>query len=246
MAAALTFYAGCSTVFQSEFQENMVPQKTALIAGASGLVGSYCLRMLLQSDYYTKVIAIVRKPLPLQHPKLEQKVIDFDKLAVTPGLIADDVYCCLGTTMKQAGSKANFYKVDFTYVVELAKATAKQFASKFLVVSAMGANPNSMFYYNRIKGQMEEAVQKFPFTAVHIFRPSLLLGERPKVRLGEKVGEALFAGLKFTMVGPLRKYRAVHARTVAKAMLQAAADNGGGIKIHNSEEIAAVDQVPEI
>jgi uncharacterized protein YbjT (DUF2867 family) len=223
----------------------MVPQKTALIAGASGLVGSYLLRMLLQSDRYAKVIAILRKPLPLQHPKLEQKIIDFDKIAVTPGLIADDVFCCLGTTMKQAGSKANFYKVDFTYVVELAKVTSQQFASKFLVVSAMGADAGSVFYYNQVKGQMEEAVQKLPFTAVHIFRPSLLLGKRQSVRIGEKVGEALFAGLKFAMVGPLRKYRAVHARTVARAMFQAALENGGGVKVHDSEEIAAAEIVRE-
>ena len=221
----------------------MVPQKTALIAGATGLVGSYLLRMLLQSDRYTKVIALVRRPISTQDPKLEQKIVDFDKLAVTPGLQADDVFCCLGTTMKKAGSKAAFYEVDYTYVVELAKATSQQFASQFLVVSSMGANKKSAFYYNRVKGEMEEAITRFPFTAIHIFRPSLLTGNRPETRLGEKVGEVLMGGLKFAMVGPLRKYRAVPARVVAKAMLQMAIDNGGGVKIHESDEIAGY-QIP--
>ena len=133
----------------------MVPQKTALIAGATGLVGSYLLRMLLQSDRYSKVIAVVRKPIEIKDTKLEQKVIDFDKLAVTPGLTADDIFCCLGTTMKKAGSKEKFYKVDYTYVVELAKVTSRQFASQFLVVSAMGTDKNSRFFYNRVKGEME-------------------------------------------------------------------------------------------
>jgi uncharacterized protein YbjT (DUF2867 family) len=221
----------------------MVPNKTALIAGATGLVGSYLLRMLLQSDRYNKVIALVRHPIDIQDPKLEQKIIDFNKLAVTPGLIADDVFCCLGTTMKKAGSKEKFYQVDFTYVTELAKITSRQFASQFLVISSMGADPNSSFYYNRVKGEMEEAVKKLPFTAVHIFRPSLLTGHRSETRLGEKVGSVLMGGLKFAMLGPLRKYRSIPAQVVAKAMLQMAIDNGGGIKIHQSDEIASYQVV---
>lgn len=216
----------------------MVPQKTALIAGATGLVGSYLLRMLLQSDRYSKVIAVVRKPIEIQDPKLEQKIIDFDKLAVTPGLIADDVFCCLGTTLKKAGSKEKFYQVDYTYVVELAKATSRQFATQFLVVSSMGANKNSSFFYNRVKGEMEEAITKLSFTAVHIFRPSLLTGNRQETRMGEKVGEIVMGGLKFAMLGPLKKYRAIPAKVVAKAMLQMAIDSGGGVKIHQSDEIA--------
>ena len=107
----------------------------------------------------------------------------------------------------------------------------------------MGANKKSAFYYNRVKGEMEEAITRFPFTAIHIFRPSLLTGNRPETRLGEKVGEVLMGGLMFAMVGPLRKYRAVPARVVAKAMLQMAIDNGGGVKIHESDEIAGY-QIP--
>ncbi|MFC5271797.1 oxidoreductase [Adhaeribacter terreus] len=218
----------------------MVPQKTALIAGASGLVGSYLLRMLLQSSHYDKVISVGRRKLELEHPKLEQRIVDFDKLAVTNNLIADNIFCCLGTTMKQAGSKENFYKVDYTYVVELAKATSKHFARQFLVVSAMGADPDSKFYYNRVKGDMEKAVKELPFTAVHIFRPSLLTGDRQESRLGEKIGEAVLSVLNPIMLGPLKKYRSVPARCVAKAMLLTALESGGGVKVHESDEIARI------
>jgi uncharacterized protein YbjT (DUF2867 family) len=221
----------------------MVPQKTALIAGASGLVGSYLLRMLLQSNHYDKVISVGRRNLELEHPKLEQLVVDFEKLAVTNNLIADDIFCCLGTTMKKAGSKENFYKVDYTYVVELAKATSRQFARQFLVVSAMGADPESKFYYNRVKGDMEKAVKALPFTAVHIFRPSLLTGDRQEKRLGEKIGEVVFTVLNPVMLGPLEKYRSVPARSVAKAMLQTALESGGGVKIHESDEIGKAGEV---
>jgi|SRR5690606_30636852 len=224
----------------------MMPQKTALIAGASGLVGSYLLRMLLQSSHYDQVISVGRRKLDLEHPKLKQLVVDFDKLAVSENLIADDIFCCLGTTMKKAGSKEKFYAVDHTYVVELAKATSKNFARQFLVVSAMGADANSRFYYNRVKGEMEAAVQKFPFTAVHIFRPSLLTGNREETRLGEKIGEVVMNVLNPVMLGPLKKYRSVEARSVAKTMLKTALESGGGVKIHESDEIAAVEeQLPD-
>ena len=181
----------------------MPPKKTALIAGASGLVGNYLLRMLLQSDHYAKVISIGRKTLSVIHPKLEQRIIDFDKLAATTDLVADDIFCCLGTTMKKARSKENFYKVDYTYVVNLAKATNAQYAHQFLVVSAMGANAGSTFYYNHVKGEMEAAISKLPFRAIHIFRPSLLTGDRQEKRLGEQVGEVVLAVLNPLMLGQL-------------------------------------------
>ncbi|MGV3589323.1 MAG: oxidoreductase [Adhaeribacter sp.] len=215
-----------------------LPQKTALIAGASGLVGSYCLRLLLQSNRYDKVIAIGRKALPMQHPKLRQLIIDFNKLdTYKHSLIADDIYCCLGTTIKEAGSKENFYKVDHTYVVNLAAITSANFASQFLVVSSLGANANSPIFYSRVKGQMENTVKPLPFLGVHIFQPSLLLGPRQQKRLGEKIGAVLMKTVGFLLVGPLKKYKAIAAEDVAKAMLYAATQDGAGIKIHDSETI---------
>ncbi|MBG8552499.1 NAD-dependent epimerase/dehydratase family protein [Hymenobacter guriensis] len=214
-------------------------QKTALIAGASGLVGQHLLPLLLASDRYAKVIAVGRRALPLVHPKLEQRVVDFDHLEEHRlRLIADDVYCCLGTTIRQAGSKEAFYKVDYLYVVKLAALTAANFAAQLMVVSAMGADADSRFYYNRVKGEMEAAVRQTPFRAIHLFRPSLLLGERADKRLGEQVGAVVLGLVKPLLVGPLRKYRAVSAEAVAQAMLGAAGQDGGGSRVYLSDEIA--------
>ena len=216
----------------------MASEKTALIAGATGLVGSYLLRLLLQSNYYGKVIAIGRRPLPFQDPKLEQKTVDFNALENLSELKADHVFCCLGTTMKKAGSKENFYRVDHTYVVNMAKAASRNPGTQFLVISSMGANKNSAFFYNRVKGEMEADLAQFPLAAVHIFRPSLLTGNRQESRFGEKIGETLMRILKPIMVGPLRKFRAIPAAVVAKAMLQKANENARGIYVYQSDEIA--------
>ncbi|WP_181305971.1 oxidoreductase [Rufibacter sp. XAAS-G3-1] len=216
----------------------MVSPKAALIAGASGLVGSHCLQLLLHSPRYSKVIAVGRKKLDISHPKLQQIIVDFDDLGKhRHSLIADDVYCCLGTTIKQAGSKENFRKVDYTYVVNLAKITAAHFAAQFLVVSALGADADSRIFYNQVKGEMEEAVKKLPFTAVHIFQPSLLLGERQEVRFGEKAAEVFMKGAGFLFNGPLRKYKGIPAKSVAKAMLEAAKQDGGGVLVHPNEQM---------
>ncbi|MFC6997338.1 oxidoreductase [Rufibacter roseus] len=216
----------------------MVSAKVALIAGASGLVGSHCLQLLLQSPRYSRVIAMGRSPLPVQHPKLQQLIVDFDHLEKhRHSLVADDVFCCLGTTIKKAGSKENFYKVDYTYVMKLAKLTASHFATQFLVVSALGADAQSRIFYNRVKGEMEETVKAMPFTAVHIFQPSLLLGDRQEFRLGEKVAAGFAKVFGFLMQGPLKPYRAIEAKTVAKAMLEAAKQDGGGVLVHSSEQM---------
>ncbi|RTQ50762.1 oxidoreductase [Hymenobacter gummosus] len=216
------------------------PQKVALIAGASGLVGSQLLPLLLNSGRYAKVISVGRRPLPLLHPLLVQRTVSFDDLeAHRLSLIADDVYCCLGTTMRQAGSKEAFYKVDFLYVVKLAALTAANFAAQLMVVSAMGADEGSTFYYNRVKGEMEAAVRQAPFRAIHIFRPSLLLGQRPEKRLGEQIGTVLLRVLGPLLVGPLRRYRGISAQAVAQAMLNAAYQDGGGVRVYQSDEIAA-------
>ena len=210
-------------------------QKTALLAGASGLIGSQLLPLLLNSERYAKVIVVGRKAVPVMHPKLTQVVTELGKLEdVRLKLIADDVYCCLGTTMKQAGSKEAFFKVDFLYVVQLAALSAGNFAAQFMVVSSMGANAESSVYYSRVKGEMEAAVGQTPFRAIHIFRPSLLLGERAQPRLGERVAAVVLRAVSPLMRGPLLKYRPVTGATVAAAMLRAAEDGGGGIRVHES------------
>lgn len=216
------------------------PQKVALIAGASGLVGSQLLPLLLNCGRYAKVISVGRRPLPLLHPLLVQRTLDFDQLEEHRlSLIADDVFCCLGTTMRQAGSKEAFYQVDFLYVVKLAALTAANFAVQFLVVSSMGADAHSRFYYSRVKGEMEAAVREAPFRAVHIFRPSLLLGTRAATRRGEQVGAVVLRLARPLLLGPLRRYRAIEAQTVAQAMLNAAYRNVSGAHVYASDEIQA-------
>ena len=219
-------------------------RKTALLAGATGLIGSKLLPLLLASERYSKVIVVGRRALPLTHPKLTQVVTDLDKLHdVRLQLIADDVFCCLGTTMSQAGSKEAFYKVDFLYVVTLAALTAGNFAAQLLVVSSMGADADSRVYYSRVKGEMEAAVRQVPFRAIHIFRPSLLLGERAQPRLGERVGTVALRLLQPLLRGPLLKYRPVSAAVVAAAMLRAAEEDGGGVRVHLSDELTQMPKV---
>ena len=214
-------------------------QKTALLAGATGLIGAQLLPLLLASERYAKVIVVGRRAVPTIHPKLVQVTTELDQLeAVRLRLIADDVYCCLGTTMKQAGSKEAFFKVDFLYVVQLAAVSASNFASRLLVVSSMGADAESRIYYSRVKGEMEAAVRQAPFRAIHIFRPSLLLGARDRPRAGESVAAVLMRAAAPLLRGPLLKYRPVTGAAVAAAMLRAAEDGGGGVRVHESEEFA--------
>jgi uncharacterized protein YbjT (DUF2867 family) len=208
-------------------------KKTALLAGATGLVGSTLLPLLLASERYAKVIVVGRRALATQHPKLTQVVTELSQLeAERLHLIADDVYCCLGTTRKQAGSKEAFFEVDFLHVVQLAAITAANFAAQFLVVSSLGADVESPFYYSQVKGEMEAAVRQTPFRAIHIFRPSLLLGQRAAPRLGERIGGWLLTLVRPLLRGTWQKYRPITATAVAQAMLQAAVEDGGGIRVH--------------
>lgn len=215
--------------------------RTALIAGASGLVGGHLLNLLLRSQRYSEVISVGRRELPLIFPNLEQRVVDFDNLNLhASDLVADDIFCCLGTTIKKAGSKGAFYKIDHTYVVELAKITANKGAAQFIVVSAMSADAGSMIFYNKVKGEMEQDVQQQSFTSVHFFRPSLLLGDREEQRTGEELASKIMKPLSSLMIGPLEKYKPIEAETVAKGMLYAASLDKPGVHVHPSDDIAGL------
>ena len=207
--------------------------KTAIVLGATGLIGSYCLEHLLKSDEYEKVIALVRKSTGMSHPKLIQQQIDFDSMSEYANLFAaDDVFCCLGTTIKVAGSQDAFRKVDYTYVAEAARLAANKGCRQFLVVSSIGANSKSSNFYLRVKGEMEEAVQKNSLEAIHIFRPSMLLGPRKEFRLGERIGKVLMTVFAPLLFGSLRKYKPIQAETVAKTMLDAAKTGKAGTHVY--------------
>jgi len=149
------------------------------------------------------------------------------------------VYCCLGTTIKKAGSQDAFRRVDHDYVVALAQAAKQAGARRFLLVSALGANPRSHIFYNRVKGEVERDVSAVAFAAVHIFRPSLLLGERAESRPLERLGTLAFGVLAPLLVGPLRPYRPIAAEAVAQAMVRAALGEGTGVRVHYYDEMTA-------
>lgn len=212
---------------------------TALLAGATGLVGRHLLDLLLAAPEYDRVVSLGRRKLDLTHPKLEQVVADFGALdKVTVNLRCDDAFCCLGTTIKQAGSREAHRAVDHVAVLALAWVARRNGAGRFFVVSSMGADAESHFFYNRVKGQTEEALQVLDFKTLAIFRPSLLLGVRPRPRLGERLMAAMLWLAEPMMVGRFRKYRAIQADVVARAMLRSSFGRGGqGLLIYPSDEI---------
>lgn len=215
--------------------------RTALLIGATGLVGGHCLELLLGDAAYGSVVTLGRRQLTVEHPKLTQHVIDFARLRDSASLVrAQDIYSCLGTTIKKAGTREAFREVDFTYQYEVARAGAENGAEQLLMVSALGANARSAVFYNRVKGELEEAVSKLSFAGVQIFRPSLLLGERAEFRLGERIAELPMRYVSFLMVGPLAKFRPVHARTVAASMLLIARQRPQGRNIFESDSIRAL------
>lgn len=209
--------------------------RVALIAGSTGLIGKHLLQRLLESGQYDVVKAIVRHDPGIQHEKLKLLFLDFDHLGnYEEELTADDVFCCLGTTMAKARSKPAFYKVDYTYPVELAKQTQMLGAKKFLIVSALGANKSSSFYYNQVKGQVEETITSIPFEAIHIFRPSLLLGNRSEERRGEDAAKLFYKIFHFLIPS---KYKGIEAEKVARAMAFFASEDKPGTFIHESHAL---------
>lgn len=206
------------------------------LAGATGLVGHETLLQLLEDHTVRQVVAVVRRPLGVTHPKLDERVVDFEELEsalaaeVTGAGGADIAICCLGTTIKQAGSQQQFRRVDHDYVMAFARAAKAASVQHFLVVSALGANAASLTFYNRVKGQVEEELRQLSFRALTIARPSLLLGDRKDFRLGERV----FAPLSKLLP---EKVRGIEARTVARALVSLARAPAQGARIVPSGDL---------
>lgn len=207
---------------------------TALVAGPTGAVGQALLAQLLANPRYARVKALSRRPLPLQHPKLEELRFDGESLAgLGSALAADEVYCCLGTTQKQAGSKAAFERVDYHLVLAVARAAKAQGAEKFLVVSAVGASLRSPSFYSRVKGRMEQALREVGFETLHIVRPSLLIAQRDDLRPAEWLAMQAAPLLNPLLSGKLERYRAVPVEAVAAAMIALAARESRGAQVHH-------------
>jgi uncharacterized protein YbjT (DUF2867 family) len=212
------------------------PPRTALVAGATGLVGRECVRRLSADETVREVRALVRRPLPPQLaalPRVRECRTELDRLAEHGEWFATDwIFCALGTTIKKAGTREAFRRVDFEYSLAVARLGRERGAAHFLLVSARGADPRSPFFYYRVKGELEEAVKALGYPSLTIARPSLLLGERDEFR----VGEALAKRLGWLLP---RASRPVHAAQVAAALVRAAHESRPGVRIIENAELRA-------
>jgi uncharacterized protein YbjT (DUF2867 family) len=209
--------------------------KVALLAGTTGLIGSQLLDLLLQSSDYEKVIAISRKPLDKVHPKLSNLVSELNQLQNhISELKADDVFCCLGTTMKNAKTKEAFRAVDYDAPLALAKIAKENGAKQYLIISALGANKDSSIFYNKVKGEVEEAIAQIGFDSFHIFQPSLLTGPRKEQRTGEEAAQVFYKIFGFLIP---KKYASIESVKVARAMVALAKEEKRGRFVHSSGEL---------
>lgn len=210
------------------------PAFTALVAGPTGVVGRVLVAQLLANPRYNRVKVLTRRPLAVTDAKLETILLPAGKLsALGEALRADHIFCCLGTTLAVAGSRAAFERVDYHLVLDLARAALAQAATQFLVVSAAGSALKSPSFYSRVKARMELSVSELGYASVQIVRPSLLIAEREERRPGEWLAQKLAPLLSPLMIGKLAIYRAIPAEDVATALITLAARNAPGVHIHH-------------
>ncbi|MBW7936502.1 MAG: NAD-dependent epimerase/dehydratase family protein [Flavobacteriales bacterium] len=223
-------------------QKNL-PKKKALILGATGLVGKHLLQHLLNDDMYEEARVITRRSLHIQHEKLQEIVIDFEQLEnYSTWFEVDDVFCCLGTTMKKAVTKEAFYFVDHDLPVRAAR-MAQWHAQTFIYISSIGSSVASSFYYLRVKGETERDILKTTLSHICILRPSVLIGKREdKERKIEDMGGFILNSLSWLMWGGLKKYRPIHADKVARAMQQLAHTEQKGKYVYESNHIGDIVQ----
>lgn len=195
--------------------------RTAIVFGATGLIGNLLVEELVQSEEYLVIKSFVRQATGVTETKVEEIVADFsDPESFSGKITGDDIYICLGTTIRKAGSVANMEKIDRDLPVKIATIAAANGVKRIAVVSSLGASASSANYYLRIKGEMEEGVLKLNFESISIVRPSMLLGERKEKRAGEIVGKVVMTAFKPVLIGKLLKYRAIHGSDVARAMIR--------------------------
>lgn len=209
--------------------------KTAVVAGATGLVGSQLVKQLAASSIYDRVVVLTRRPIDIDLPGCEVRLTDFDHPdAAWDNILSADIFCCLGTTIKKAKTKEAFRKIDYQYPLELARLGKRHGSSRYFLISALGADAGSRVFYNQVKGETEQAICTIGFDAVHIFRPSLLMGDRKEVRSGEEAAKVFFTWMGFLIP---KRYKGIHAETVAGAMVRAARSDVRGMVIHESAEM---------
>jgi uncharacterized protein YbjT (DUF2867 family) len=194
--------------------------KTAILFGSTGLIGNLLLEELVQAEIYQTIKIFVRQSAEISHPKIQEYIVDFSKPDTFLSQInGDDIFICLGTTIKKAGSIKRMEEIDRDLPVMLASAASKNGIKRIAVVSSIGAKPTSSNYYLRIKGEMENEIMKLKFENIAIVRPSMLLGERKEKRTGESAGKIVMKVFHPFLLGKMKKYRGIHGRDVAKVMI---------------------------
>ncbi len=220
-------------------------QKIALVVGATGLIGRHLVQELLYSKVYSKVHVISRRTLGFEHPNLKEHLVNFDDLpayftkdfASAEGIKGHDFFCCLGTTMKKAKTKANFRKVDFDYPLKTAELAIEHGYKQMILVSSVGADAKSFFFYSQVKGELEEAIMKMRFWAIHIMRPSVLIGARKEHRFGETFAAGLGKIVRGIAGNRFAKYQPIEGAVVAQKMLRAAQLTNPGVHIYESQKL---------
>jgi uncharacterized protein YbjT (DUF2867 family) len=212
--------------------------KTAIIIGATGLIGKELVRQALADNSFERVKIFVRRKIENPNPKLEQYIIDFDHVnKIEDKVTGDVVFCAIGTTIKTAGSQKEFAKVDYTYVLNFADVAKRNLVPRFVVVSSMGVKESSGNFYLTVKRDMENALKRVKFLSLIIVRPSMLLGDRKESRPAETIGKILMKALGFLFIGKLKKYKAIEARKVARAMIVLSKTEVEGVSVFESDRL---------
>jgi len=212
--------------------------KKVVIAGASGLIGSNLLEILLKETNYDEILVLVRKELPIEHKKLVQLIIDFEKLDEHASVInGHAIFCCLGSTRKKTPDLALYRKIDHDYPLKLAQLAKKNNVQQYHLVSSIGANSKSSNFYTKMKGETEDDIQKVDLKCLQIYEPSILTGDRKESRLMERFSIGIMRFIDPLLIGSLRKYRSIPAQIVAQAMFNQSLKKQEGVFVHPSDKI---------
>ncbi|NRF39074.1 oxidoreductase [Pedobacter foliorum] len=215
--------------------------KKAILLGASGLIGKNLLTQLLNNPGYTEVLAIGRRTLNMEHPKLKELIVDFDHIdQYASNIKGDVVFCCLGSTNSKTPDKVQYKKIDYQYPLDVGSIAQNNGATSYHLVSAIGADVNSSIFYPKTKGEVERDLKAIPFKSIYIYRPSFLDGNREEKRTAEKIMIVLMRFLNPLLIGGLKKYRSIKIETVASAMLKESLTDKKGVFIYSSDQIEAL------